>query len=171
MRLDEPTGLDDKAPDASRGGTSTSPTAENSPKLKRYGHFLVKKPSAPYATPTAPAGHAGRVVQWLGDKQPVSAVKSAELVWQLGHCKYPPLRLLLGSFAIESVRDRLKSVTEEIEDWKYLSFPSAVGGAEEGDAKGKKDGEEESGGDGEDEEMGEGDGGEVEGVEVKEEEG
>ncbi|KAH9811708.1 17-beta-hydroxysteroid dehydrogenase 14 [Teratosphaeria destructans] len=139
MRLDEPTGLDDKAPD----GTSPGDTANSSPKLKRYGHFLVKKPSIPYATPTAPSGHAGRVVQWLVDRQPTSAVKSAELVWQLGHCKYPPLRLLLGTFAIESVRDRLRSVTEEIEDWKHLSFPVA---GEEG--KGKKgvaagDGEEE----------------------------
>ena len=63
-------------------------------------------------------------MQWLSDRQPVSAVKGAELVWQLGHCRYPPLRLLLGSFAVESVRDRLRSVIEEIEDWKHLSFPT-----------------------------------------------
>ncbi|KAK0927716.1 1,2-dihydroxy-3-keto-5-methylthiopentene dioxygenase, partial [Friedmanniomyces endolithicus] len=109
MRLDEPTGLDDSAftshphpshptaTAAAGGGQQTSMT-----KLAHYGHFLVKKPSPPYDTPTAPAGHAGRVVQWLADRQPTSAVKSAELVWQLGHCRYPPLRLLLGSFAVES---------------------------------------------------------------------
>ncbi|QIW98527.1 hypothetical protein AMS68_004045 [Peltaster fructicola] len=91
-------------------------------KLRKYGHFLVKKSSEPYDTPTAPASHAKRVVQWLLDRQPVSAFKSAELVWQLGHCRYPPLRLILGSYAVESVRDRLRSVTEEIEDWKHLSF-------------------------------------------------
>jgi hypothetical protein len=61
-------------------------------------------------------------VQWLGDKQPTSAVKCAELVWQLGHCSYPPLRLLLGSYAIESIRDRLRSIIEELEDWKHLHF-------------------------------------------------
>jgi hypothetical protein len=33
------------------------------------------------------------------------------------------LRLLLGSYAIESIRDRLKSVIEELEDWKHLHFP------------------------------------------------
>jgi len=54
------------------------------------------------------------MVQWLNDRQPVSAVKSAELVWQLGHCSYPPLRLILGSYAVESIRDRLKSITEEV---------------------------------------------------------
>lgn len=118
VRLDEPTGLDDKAFE----GMAQEGNRIN---LKRYGHFFVKKASEPYNTPTAPAGHARRVLQWLADRQPTSAVKSAELVWQLGHCRYPPLRLLLGSFAIESVRDRLRSVIEEIEDWKHLHFPVA----------------------------------------------
>lgn len=113
LRIDEPTGLDDKAADSSLA-------------IKKYGHFLVKPPSAPYDNPTAPAGHARRIVQWLSDRQPTSAVKSAELVWQLGHCKYPPLRLLLGTYAIESVRDRMRSVLEEIEDWNHLHFPTTV---------------------------------------------
>ncbi|EER28993.1 hypothetical protein D8B26_000732 [Coccidioides posadasii str. Silveira] len=93
--------------------------------LPAFGHFLVKPASAPYSGPTVPASHARRMIQWLGDKQPTSAVKAAELVWQLGHCSYPPLRLLLGTYAVESIRDRLKCITEEIEDWKHLSFPSS----------------------------------------------
>ncbi|KAI7301536.1 NAD(P)-binding protein, partial [Hortaea werneckii] len=144
MRLDEPTGLDDKANNGSYNDSSSDPnhlhqqanttvpvpTNNNTahPPLRRYGHFFVKPPSTPYATPHAPAGHARRVVQWLADRQPTSAVKSAELVWQLGHCRFPPLRLLLGTFAVESVRDRLKSITEEIEDWKFLHFPVGGGG-------------------------------------------
>ena len=149
MRLDEATGLDDKAADGANA-TVTTPNGNNM-KLKRYGHFLLKPASAPYASLNAPAGHARRVVQWLGDRQPTSAVKSAELVWQLGHCKYPPLRLLLGTFAVDSVRDRLRSIIEEIEDWKHLSFP--VG--EEGGRRGKKD-------DRDDEMDGEDDGGDME---------
>ena len=90
--------------------------------LPTFGHFFIKPASEPYASPTAPAAHAKRMVQWLGDKQPTSAVKAAELVWQLGHCSFPPLRLLLGSYAVESVRDRLRTIIEEIEDWKHLSF-------------------------------------------------
>ncbi|KAH7349551.1 hypothetical protein B0T11DRAFT_132263 [Plectosphaerella cucumerina] len=90
--------------------------------LPTWGHFLVKPASEPYALATSPALHAKRMVQWLGDRQPTSAVKCAELVWQLAHCSYPPLRLLLGSYAIESIRDRLRSVTEELEDWKHLNF-------------------------------------------------
>ena len=90
--------------------------------LPTWGHFLIKPPSDGYAHATSPALHAKRMVQWLGDRQPTSAVKCAELVWQLAHCSYPPLRLLLGSYAIESIRDRMRSVTEELEDWKHLNF-------------------------------------------------
>ena len=97
--------------------------AERGDRRQRFGHFYVKpNPSPAYATPTSPAGHAKRIFQWLDARQPTSAVRSAELVWQLGHCTYPPLRLLLGSYAVESIRDRLRSVLEELEDWRHLSF-------------------------------------------------
>lgn len=95
--------------------------------LPTWGHFLIKPPSQPYGHDSSPAEHAKRMVAWLGDRQPTSAIKCAELVWQLGHCSYPPLRLLLGSYAIESIRDRLKCVTEELEDWKHLNFPLPPG--------------------------------------------
>jgi len=95
--------------------------------LPLYGHFLIKPASEPYSSPTSPAQHYKRMVQWLGDRQPTSVVKSAELVWQLGHCSFPPLRLLLGSFAVESIRDRLKCVIEEGEDWRGLNWPSDEG--------------------------------------------
>lgn len=162
VRLDEPTGLDDKAVD----GIITQTDAV---KLQRYGHFFVKSPSPPYDTPTAPAGHARRVVQWLADRKPTSALKSAELVWQLGHCRYPPLRLLLGSFAIESVRDRLRSIIEEIEDWKHLSFPMPDEGGKgrKGESsKGDGDVDTKMEGEGEDDGMDLGD----DGAEIKEEE-
>ncbi|KAL5604663.1 hypothetical protein BROUX41_001986 [Berkeleyomyces rouxiae] len=93
--------------------------------LPSWGHFLITQTSEPYSTHTSPALHAKRMFQWLGDKQPTSAIKCAELIWQLAHCSYPPLRLLLGSYAIESIRDRLRSVTEELEDWKHLNYPLA----------------------------------------------
>jgi NAD(P)-dependent dehydrogenase (short-subunit alcohol dehydrogenase family) len=100
---------------ASNIGSEPVRAATGPPKPKRYGHFFVKPVfSEPYDTPTSPAKHAKRMIQWLNDRQPVSAVKSAELVWQLGHCSYPPLRLLLGSYAVESIRDRLRSIIEEV---------------------------------------------------------
>ncbi|KAK3060419.1 hypothetical protein LTS18_008581 [Coniosporium uncinatum] len=91
--------------------------------LKVYSLFRIKAASEPYSGPTAPASHAKRMVQWMNDRQPTSAARSAELVWQLAHCSYPPLRLILGTYAVESIRDRLRSIIEEIEDWKHLSFP------------------------------------------------
>lgn len=113
---------DDNDVESSASEMTTSDHNINQP-LPAFGHFFIKPPGDPYASPTAPAAHARRVLQWLGDKQPTSAAKAAELVWQLGHCSFPPLRLLLGSYAVDSIRDRLKSVTEEIEDWKHLYFP------------------------------------------------
>lgn len=120
--------------------------------LPTWGHFLIKPPSEPYNHDTSPTLHAKRMVTWLGDRQPTSAVKCAELVWQLGHCSYPPLRLLLGSYAIESIRDRLRSVTEELEEWKHLNFPLLPGeqGSEEKKPEaldGEKDSEEGGGAD------------------------
>lgn len=83
--------------------------------LKGFSAFKIKEiVSEPYAADHAPARHAMRVLQWLVDRQPVSVVKSAEVAWQIAHCSYPPLRLLLGSYAVDSVRDRLRSVTEEV---------------------------------------------------------
>ena len=131
-------------PEPPMGGEVRSPGDEAiqlAPLAMRFQAFNVMAPSARYAGPNAAAGHAKRMLQWLNDRQPTSAVKSAELVWQLGHCSYPPLRLLLGSFAVESIRDRLKSITEEIEDWKHLHFPADMqgkaseAGGEEGEEK------------------------------------
>ncbi|KIW35459.1 uncharacterized protein PV07_02155 [Cladophialophora immunda] len=127
--------------------------------LALFGHFKVARPSSPYATKDAPAAHAQRSLQWMGANQPTSVVKAAELVWQLGHCRYPPLRLLLGTFAVESIRDRLKSIIEEIEDWKHLSFPPLEGFEEKEDGDDKEEGEGEGDGDGEgDDGDGDGDG-------------
>jgi len=111
--------------------------------LPTWGHFLIKKPSKPYADPTSPSLHAKRMVQWLGDKQPTSAVKVAEVCWQLGHCGFPPLRLLAGSYALESIRDRLRCVMEEAEDWKHLHFP--VEGEEGGEEHEEEEEEDEDG--------------------------
>lgn len=132
VRLDEPDDVTNPTPAVVK--------AEGPPLPRRYGHFWVKpNPSKPYSTLTSPAGHAKRMVQWLNDRQPVSSVKSAELIWQLGHCSYPPLRLLLGSYAVDSVRDRLRSIIEEIEDWKHLHYPVTDLPSDEGEEKdGKK---------------------------------
>lgn len=110
--------------------------------LPTWGHFLIKPASEAYAHESSPALHAKRMVTWLGDRQPTSAVKCAELVWQLGHCSYPPLRLLLGSYAIESIRDRLRSVTEELEDWKHLNFPVAPDAPGSSEKAGRSDKED-----------------------------
>lgn len=86
-----------------------------------WGHFLMKPPTDAYRATTNPAQHATRMVDWLRFRQPASAVKIARMVWELGHCNHPPLRLLTGSHSVDSVRDRLRSTIEELEDWKHLN--------------------------------------------------
>lgn len=144
------------------------PDSKTNP-LPTWGHFLIKPASEAYAHATSPALHAKRMVQWLGERQPTSAVKCAELIWQLGHCSYPPLRLLLGSYAIESIRDRLRSVTEELEDWKHLHFPAPdVPGADKGDDDNNNNGKGGGGGgDGKGDDGGKGGGGDGEEREIK----
>jgi hypothetical protein len=51
--------------------------------------------------------------------------------------------LLLGTFAVESVRDRLRSIMEEIEDWKHLRFPTNDQDARAADPDTKEDEEQE----------------------------
>ncbi|KAK1769156.1 hypothetical protein QBC33DRAFT_344664 [Phialemonium atrogriseum] len=143
------------------------PDSKTNP-LPTWGHFLIKPASEAYAHATSPALHAKRMVQWLGERQPTSAVKCAELIWQLGHCSYPPLRLLLGSYAIESIRDRLRSVTEELEDWKHLHFPAPdVPGADKGDDDNNGSGKGGGGGDGKGDDGGKGGGVDGEEREIK----
>lgn len=57
-------------------------------------HFHIAPTSAPYDYPCAPAGHAKRMISFTGDRQPSSAARCAELVWQV-RC----LLLLYSDFA------------------------------------------------------------------------
>ncbi|RMZ82755.1 hypothetical protein DV738_g1543, partial [Chaetothyriales sp. CBS 135597] len=99
------------------GADASSSTKAGDNHLPLFAHFRIARPSPPYQTIDSPANHARRILQWIGSQQPTSVSRTAELTWQLAHCQFPPLRLLLGAYAVDSVRDRLKSVMEEIEDW------------------------------------------------------
>ena len=117
---------------------------QNHPLLSSTTNFQSKPlhPNSPYNTSTSPAAHPRRVLAWLSQtsspssnnqNQPLtSAARCAEVIWQLGHCSYPPLRLHLGAFAVESVRDRLRCIIEEIEEWRWLGFGE---GEEEGEGE------------------------------------
>ncbi|EPS41087.1 hypothetical protein H072_5013 [Dactylellina haptotyla CBS 200.50] len=96
------------------------PTQDTHGAIPNWAHFLITTPSASYSNVASPANHARRMVQWIRDKQITSGLKVAEMVWELAHCQKPPLRLLLGQHAVESMRDRLRFTLEEIEDWKHL---------------------------------------------------
>ncbi|KAL9007383.1 MAG: hypothetical protein Q9180_009673, partial [Flavoplaca navasiana] len=134
----------DKDRNAVPGSQRGKETVTDHPSLSSTTNFQSKPlhPNSPYNTPTSPAAHPRRVLAWLSQttssssntqNQPLtSAARCAEVIWQLGHCSYPPLRLHLGAFAVESVRDRLRCVIEEIEEWRWLGFGE---GEEEGEGE------------------------------------
>ncbi|KAI4219538.1 MAG: hypothetical protein L6R40_008719, partial [Gallowayella cf. fulva] len=140
-------------PEGSGTGTGTG-NGNNTDNNNPLTHFQLRTipPNSPYNTPTSPASHPQRVLQWLSSSsQPTSTVRSAELIWQLGHCAFPPLRFLLGAFAVESVRDRLRCIIEEIEEWRWLGFGEEDEGVKEGgrnEESGKDDDEGSEDGDG-----------------------
>lgn len=54
------------------------------------------------------------------DHRSANAVALAYTVGELVHCAAPPLRLPFGKEALKMVRERVRGLVEEIEDWKYL---------------------------------------------------
>jgi NAD(P)-dependent dehydrogenase (short-subunit alcohol dehydrogenase family) len=124
MRTDETEDVTQAHPNESAQNSDGNLTDEKSQPGPPSHNFKIKPVSGPYSSSTSPASHFKRTVQWIGNNQPTSAIKSAEILWQLGHCSFPPLRLMLGNYAVETTRDRLRSILEEVEDWKHLDFPS-----------------------------------------------
>ncbi|RPB05814.1 NAD(P)-binding protein [Choiromyces venosus 120613-1] len=86
-----------------------------------WGHFLLKPPADAYRATNSPAQHATRMIDWLKYREPTSAIRIAEITWELGHSTHPPLRLFMGNHAVEAIRDRLRSTIEEV-SFPFLSF-------------------------------------------------
>ncbi|KAK9368442.1 hypothetical protein V1509DRAFT_67198 [Lipomyces kononenkoae] len=89
-----------------------------------WRHFVIKPLSNEYLG--TPAEHARRMILWVGGHRGTSVEKIGEIIWELAHSKNPPMRLLLGSEAVESMQDKLRQTIEEVEDWKFL-FASGDG--------------------------------------------
>ncbi|KAK9358150.1 hypothetical protein V1504DRAFT_442363 [Lipomyces starkeyi] len=83
-----------------------------------WRHFVIKPLSNDYRG--TPAEHARRMILWVGAHRTTSVEKIGEIIWELAHSGNPPMRLLLGSEAVESMRDKLRQTIEEVEDWKFL---------------------------------------------------
>lgn len=53
-----------------------------------WGHFLLKPPEDAYRATTSPAQHATRMIDWLKYREPTSAVRCAEIVWEVCGCGF-----------------------------------------------------------------------------------
>ncbi|ODV90296.1 hypothetical protein CANCADRAFT_2027 [Tortispora caseinolytica NRRL Y-17796] len=57
----------------------------------------------------------------FNERHAVSLPKAADIVWELVHCQDPPVRLALGTQAVDTLLDKMRFAVEEAEDWKFLS--------------------------------------------------
>lgn len=81
-------------------------------------HFFLRDLGPQYQN--TPAEYGVQFVKHLDKILATSSIKVASIIWEIGHCQNPPLRLLLGSAGIMGMKDKLRGMAEEIEDWKFL---------------------------------------------------
>ncbi|KAK7206066.1 hypothetical protein BZA70DRAFT_123145 [Myxozyma melibiosi] len=96
-------------------------TVEEDATTKRapaWRHFVIKPMGEEYQG--TPAEHARRLILWVSAHRATGVAKIGEIIWELAQCKQPPMRLLLGSETVETMRNRLRQNVEEVEDWKFL---------------------------------------------------
>ncbi|KAK9455285.1 hypothetical protein V1511DRAFT_499999 [Dipodascopsis uninucleata] len=93
-------------------------STEDGQTVPPWRHFVVKPRLGPYQD--TPAEYGRRLILWLSANNSTKSDKVGRVVIELAHCRHPPMRLLLGSDAVETMRDRLRQVIEEVEDWKFL---------------------------------------------------
>ncbi|KAK9478156.1 hypothetical protein V1514DRAFT_83711 [Lipomyces japonicus] len=96
-------------------GTFDSDEASRSPPWR---HFVIKPMTADYSG--TPAEYGRRLILWLNPTRPTNVNRIGAILWELAHCRNPPLRLALGSDAVATMRDKLRHAVEEVEDWKFL---------------------------------------------------
>lgn len=91
---------------------------EPGPFRTKFASGSVKRAAREIA---AYAPTAGARVRWIheGDgKQPGDPVKAARLIVAVTRSERPPLRLVLGRFAIDGIRQKLDSVRADVEAWE-----------------------------------------------------
>lgn len=67
----------------------------------------------------------GQFLQFLNTiegKQPGDPVKAANAIIQVIESEHPPLRLVLGKYAYSKFREKIKSLTQELEDWEAIAI-------------------------------------------------
>jgi NAD(P)-dependent dehydrogenase (short-subunit alcohol dehydrogenase family) len=70
----------------------------------------------------ATAGKFRTFLEKMDGQQPGDPAKAAEAIFQLAEAENPPLRLVLGKYAIEKVERVLKGRQRELETWRNLGL-------------------------------------------------
>jgi NAD(P)-dependent dehydrogenase (short-subunit alcohol dehydrogenase family) len=66
-----------------------------------------------------------RLLQNSSGKQPGNPVKAANAILLAVNAEHPPLRLVLGKVALEAIRDKFRTVEEELSRWEAVSLDTS----------------------------------------------
>ena len=87
---------------------------------RQWGHLKLSKPLIKEYR-GSPADHSKHLLSRSRDRQPTDPNRVAEIVWQLAHCGSPPVRMLLGTHALDTMRDKLRDMLEVLENWSSVA--------------------------------------------------
>ncbi len=86
------------------------------------GRSLRQAPANAIADYAASSGARRQGIAAAYGKQPGDPARAAEAIVKAVLAPEPPLRLLLGRFAYDQVRKKLRTLSEEIEAWKDVTL-------------------------------------------------
>lgn len=66
------------------------------------------------------AGEKIRVIKGYSGQQPGDPVKAAKAIITIVNSKEPPLRLALGKIAVDVIRNKIRSMEKELDQWEEL---------------------------------------------------
>ncbi|MHB1178535.1 MAG: oxidoreductase [Daejeonella sp.] len=71
------------------------------------------------------AGERIRMINGISGKQPGDPVKAAKAILAIVNSDSPPRRLALGKIAVDNIRNKIRSVEKDIDQWEDLSLNTA----------------------------------------------
>jgi hypothetical protein len=97
---------------------------EPGPHRTRFANEKSARWSEPIADYEASVGQMRRIFAELDGNQPGDPIRAAQAVVTAVYSEEPPLRLPLGTMALENIRTKLTARLAELEAWAELSGSS-----------------------------------------------
>ena len=69
-------------------------------------------------------GKFHQYLQRIDGRQPGDPQRAAQAIWQIAQTPKPPFRLVLGKYAYDRFAQKLRSIGQELEEWKDIGLPT-----------------------------------------------